>query len=153
MRLAMHTRFRRCSLFVALAVCGFQAMSQSQGAPDWAQPPSRNFPVVGGNLGNQRHSTLRQIGRSTVSRVGGAWMVHLEEGSTIGNMQATPVVVDGVMYITTGPNNGTSRKSITTSGITTTAHRHCWPTSCSRAGPGAFSSTQGRPAFSTSSIV
>jgi len=105
MRLTMTTGFLRRGVLAALAAGTFQVSSLTQTAPDWVQPPARNFPVVGGNLGNQRHSMLRQIDRSTVPRVGGAWMVHLEDGSTIGNMQATPVVVDGVMYITTGPNN------------------------------------------------
>jgi glucose dehydrogenase len=99
MRLVMTTGFLRRSLLATLAVGTFQVSSLTQTPPDWVQPPSRNFPVVGGNFGNQRHSTLRQIDRSTVSRVGGAWMVHLEDGSTIGNRQATPVVVDGVMYM------------------------------------------------------
>jgi hypothetical protein len=99
MRLTMTTGFLWRCLLAALAVGAFQVSSLRQTAPDWVQPPSRNFPVVGGNLGNLRHSTLRQIDRSTVSRVGGAWMVHLEEGSTIGNMQATPVVVDEMMDI------------------------------------------------------
>ena len=75
------------------------------GVTDWTPPPARNFPLVGGNLGNQRHSALRQIDRSTVSRVGGAWMIHLGDGKTAGNLQGTPVVVDGVMYVSSGTNN------------------------------------------------
>jgi len=75
----------------------------AHGSIDWATA-ARNFPVVGGNLANQRYSTLRQIDRTNVTRLGGAWMVHLEEGNAAGNMQATPVVVDGVMYISS-PNS------------------------------------------------
>jgi PQQ-dependent dehydrogenase (methanol/ethanol family) len=71
-------------------------------AGDRVAAPTRDFPLVGGNLGNQRYSALRQIDRSNVSRLGGAWMINLEGGRNAGNMQATPVVIDGVMYITSG---------------------------------------------------
>ena len=32
-------------------------------------------------------------------------MLHLEDGRTAGNMQATPVVVGGVMFLASGPGN------------------------------------------------
>ena len=69
---------------------------------DWAAPAGRDFPVIGGNLGNQRYSTLNQITPANLTRLGGAWLVHLEGGRAAGNMQGTPVVVDGVMYIGSG---------------------------------------------------
>src|SRR5262245_35592944 len=53
MRLAMHTRGPLPCLLAVFAVCIFQASSLSQTLPDWTQPASRNFPLVGGNLGNQ----------------------------------------------------------------------------------------------------
>jgi len=67
--------------------------------------PAKNFPVPGGNLGNQRYSSLKQITPGNVSRLGGAWLVHVMDG-TPGNMQATPIVVDGVMYISAEPGGG-----------------------------------------------
>lgn len=72
---------------------------------DSLAPTGRDFPLVGGNLANQRHSALIKIDRSTVNRLGGAWMVHLEAGQPAGNMQGTPVVVNGVMYIGAGTGN------------------------------------------------
>src|SRR5262245_58153786 len=71
---------------------------------DWRQPPTRDFPLVGGNWANQRYSALDQIDASNVKRLGGAWSIHLENGNG-GNQQATPVVVDGVMYVTTSFQN------------------------------------------------
>jgi glucose dehydrogenase len=60
-----------------------------------------DFPHVGGNLANQRYSTLTQISKSNVDRLGAAWMVHPE--GTVGQwMQGTPVVVNGTMYMSTG---------------------------------------------------
>jgi quinohemoprotein ethanol dehydrogenase len=71
---------------------------------DWRQPATKDFPLVGGNWANQRYSALDQISTSNVKNLGGAWMIHLEDG-TGGNMQATPVVVDGMMYITSSFQN------------------------------------------------
>jgi PQQ-dependent dehydrogenase (methanol/ethanol family) len=79
----------------------------------WSAPPqsssqapaARDFPLVGGNLANQRYSALTTITRSNVRKLGGAWMVHLEDGKPSGTMQATPVVVDGVMFIASGTGN------------------------------------------------
>src|SRR5690349_7920231 len=45
---------------------------------DWSAPTGRDFPVVGGNLGNQRYSTLSQITPANLTQLGGAWLVHLE---------------------------------------------------------------------------
>ena len=54
-------------------------------------------------LGNTRYSTLSQINTSNVKTLKGAWMARLSSGFGPGfSQQATPVVKDGVMYITTG---------------------------------------------------
>lgn len=45
---------------------------------------------------------MTRIDRGTLPRLGGAWLVHLEDGVPRGNMQGTPVVVDGVMLIRSG---------------------------------------------------
>ncbi|MEP6916038.1 MAG: PQQ-binding-like beta-propeller repeat protein [Acidobacteriota bacterium] len=71
----------------------------------WTRPPARDFPLVGGNWGNQRYSSLDRINTKNVASLGAAWTLHLEEGRTAGNMQATPVVVGGVMFISSGPGN------------------------------------------------
>ncbi len=73
---------------------------------DSAQSPSaKNFPVVGGNLANQRYSSLTGINRKNIAKLGGAWTIHLEGDKTPATMQATPVVVDGVLYISSGAGN------------------------------------------------
>src|SRR5262245_4551583 len=68
---------------------------------DWNSPPSGDFPVVGGSYTNQRYSTLDQINSSNIQKLGGAWMFHVEENGAVGDLQGTPVVVGGVMYVTT----------------------------------------------------
>jgi alcohol dehydrogenase (cytochrome c) len=71
---------------------------------DYRNPPAKDWPVVGGNWGNTRYSTLEQINTSNVADLKGAWMARLN-GSGMDNrysQQGTPVVRDGVMYIPTG---------------------------------------------------
>jgi quinohemoprotein ethanol dehydrogenase len=68
-------------------------------------PAGRNFETVGGNLANHRYSSLNRINKSTLSRLAGAWSIHLEDGKSPGTMQATPVVVDGTMFLASGAGN------------------------------------------------
>lgn len=81
------------ALLISLAASHF-ATAQSSGnvsASDW--------PDHGGDYRERRFSTLTDINSSNVEQLGLAW--HFETDSAEG-MQATPIVVDGVMYVT-GP--------------------------------------------------
>src|SRR5688572_22075073 len=86
--------------FALVLAVGATAFVSSQSA-DWKAHPGADFPVVGGNWHNQRYSTLTKIDKSNVKQLGGAWMVNVENGRG-GWMQATPVVVSGVMYLAHG---------------------------------------------------
>ncbi len=79
---------------LAMSSCAAWLLGQNR----WLTPTGKDFPLAGGNLGNQRYSALTQIDRSNVSRLGGAWMVHVGGGG----MPGVPIVVDGVMYIGVG---------------------------------------------------
>ena len=98
--IGVRTLFRRTvtSALAILGVLAAVALAQST----WQSPSGKDFPTVGGNLANQRYSALRQITKANIGKLGGAWSVHLEDGKSPGSMQATPVVVDGVMYIASG---------------------------------------------------
>jgi PQQ-dependent dehydrogenase (methanol/ethanol family) len=85
---------------IVLPLSGLTVWLAAQ-AHDFTRLPGANFPHVGGNLANLRYSTLTKIDRSNINRLGGAWMVHVEERQGLW-MQATPVVVDGIMYMATG---------------------------------------------------
>ena len=91
---------RRIALAAALAACLFISFAAEKAS--WDAPSGKDFPIAGGNLGNQRYSSLTQIAPANLSRLGGAWMVHTTNQSGGGNMEATPVVVNGVMYMPTG---------------------------------------------------
>jgi quinohemoprotein ethanol dehydrogenase len=67
-------------------------------------PVGKDWVTNGGNLTNQRYSTLKQIDTTNVKQLKGAWMTRLK-GSGLGgkySFEATPLVKDGIMYITTG---------------------------------------------------
>jgi len=62
-------------------------------------PGDKDYPKVGGNLGNQNYSDLNNINQGTVKKLGGAWVNRIEGGVNTGDNQSSPVVVDGVIYI------------------------------------------------------
>jgi glucose dehydrogenase/plastocyanin len=62
-------------------------------------PASKNFPMVNANYGNTMYSNLDDINTYSISKLGGAWLLHVDGGVLSGNQQSTPVVVDGVMYV------------------------------------------------------
>src|ERR1700730_4547136 len=90
---------------LALGIPGLAAtlFVSAQTGPDYRKPASTDWPVVGGDWGNTRYSTLAKINPSNVKTLKGAWMARLNSGFGPGySQQGTPVVRDGVMYITTG---------------------------------------------------
>ena len=81
----------RRGLFLAIVVgCG-------------ACSSSRDWPVTGGDPGNTRYSPLNQINRDNVARLQIAWTYHTGDAPPEGpsEIQATPIVVAGVLYTTT----------------------------------------------------
>ncbi len=56
-----------------------------------------DWPSYNGETKGYRHSALTQISKSNVSRMAPKWIFNLPNTSTL---QGTPVVVDGVMYVT-----------------------------------------------------
>jgi quinohemoprotein ethanol dehydrogenase len=62
------------------------------------QPASKSWPMVEGDLGNSRYSTLNQINAKNIKELGAVWN-HKFEGEV---SRGTPVVEDGVMYVTAG---------------------------------------------------
>src|SRR6201998_1989343 len=67
-------------------------------------PVARNWVTSGGNLTNQRYSTLKQIDTTNVKQLKGAWMTRLKRSGfgTKYSAEATPLVKDGIMYMVTG---------------------------------------------------
>ncbi len=68
---------------------------------------AQEWPSYGGDPGNTKYSALTQINRENVTRLKVAWTYHtgdISDGSKYpvrSAFEATPLVVDGVMYVTT----------------------------------------------------
>src|SRR5262245_34643295 len=62
-------------------------------------PVGKDWVTNGGNMTNQRYSTLKQIDTTNVTQLKGAWMTRLK-GSGYGgkySFEASPLVKDGIM--------------------------------------------------------
>src|SRR5439155_13583805 len=70
-------------------------------------PIGKDWVTNGGNLTNQRYSTLKQIDASNVMQLKGAWMTRLKGSgfSAKHSLEASPLVKNGVMYVITGNND------------------------------------------------
>src|SRR5438270_7004175 len=67
-------------------------------------PVDKDWVTNGGNLTNQRFSTLKQIDTTNVQQLKGAWRARLSRsgyGSKY-SAEASPLVKDGIMYMITG---------------------------------------------------
>ena len=88
----------------ALAVAIFISQRPAaQTEPDLTKPAAKEWLHVGGDWSNSRYSTLTQLTPANIKTLKGAWVTHL--GSGLGakySLEVTPIVKDGVMYVTTG---------------------------------------------------
>lgn len=64
---------------------------------DLLKPPSDNWLSYSGDLTGRRHSLLKQIGTDNVNQLVPQWIFHVPESK---RLQASPVVINGVMYVT-----------------------------------------------------
>jgi quinohemoprotein ethanol dehydrogenase len=90
------------ALCTALIAVGAAAAAPGQ-AP--SPPTGADWPTYGGNQFNQRCSALDQINKSNVKNLKGAWTFHTGYTDPAASFESTPVVVGGVMYVTTGRND------------------------------------------------
>jgi quinoprotein glucose dehydrogenase len=66
------------------------------------QGPNTDWRVAGGDPGNTRYSSLEQINTNNVAQLRIAWIYHTNDlPADHGEIQATPIVVDGILYTTT----------------------------------------------------
>jgi alcohol dehydrogenase (cytochrome c) len=97
-------------VFAVAAVIGSTSLAAQQaGAPqitpqdisDGLKDPGR-WLTVGGDYNGQRHSPLTQITPANVNRLAAQWTF---QTGTLGSFQTTPLIVDGVLYVTGFNNN------------------------------------------------
>jgi membrane-bound PQQ-dependent dehydrogenase (glucose/quinate/shikimate family) len=93
-------------LTALVLACAVMAVSHGHAA----DPPSGDWPVYGHDAGSTRFSPLAQINRHNVSKLTVAWTFHtgdISDGSgdrRRSGFEATPIVVDGMLFLTTGFN-------------------------------------------------
>ena len=75
----------RLSILASVAIASLQAQN------DW--------PSWGHDSSNQRHSPLRQINTSNVSKLVPAWQFDMKKGERARFSQSTPLVIGDVMYL------------------------------------------------------
>src|SRR5258708_37485061 len=95
--------------FAIVCLAAAPVLAGAQGVPDLRKPAGKEWRAIGGDWGNSRYSTLTQINRGNVKNLKAAWVVHL--GSGLGrkySLEGTPVVKDGVLYISTGNDDVTA---------------------------------------------
>src|SRR5438105_648168 len=94
---------------IVLAVLLMSAPAAGAAPADQAAPPTgdaagNNWSVYGGNFFNQRYSSLDQINTGNVANLKGAWTYHVGGNSSATSFESSPVVVDGILYVT-GPQS------------------------------------------------
>lgn len=83
-----------CGLVILASVTPLAAQAQNP-----SQPPNNNWISVGNDRGCTRYSSIPQINRENVGSLDVAWVFHTGESDK--TCECTPIIVDGVMYITT----------------------------------------------------
>ncbi|RXK55889.1 pyrroloquinoline quinone-dependent dehydrogenase [Oleiharenicola lentus] len=86
-------------LYQVIPAAPASALTPTDGGPDPAK--FRTWTASHGDPGARRYSALRQINRENVHRLQPAWIYRSGDGAR--NVQANPIVVDGVLY---GPTAG-----------------------------------------------
>ena len=130
---------------LAVGLIAAPLLAQQAAQPSACCSPNDNdMPVAGGNLGNQRYSTLAAINRQNIHNLGAAWRLHVSAVPPATNhvgTQTTPVVVDGVIFLNT-PAGGV----IAVNGATGTSRWKWQPTEAEAGGRGRGAAAGGRGA-------
>lgn len=87
-------------IYAAVAIASAQAPVPSARLLNAAKEP-HNWLTYSGDYSGRRHSSLRQVHAANVSQLSLQWV--FQTGSSI-RLQVTPLVVDGIMYITAADN-------------------------------------------------
>ena len=76
--------------------------------------PGTDWAIHGGDLYNRRYSPLNDITTETIKDLKPAWVTSLGSGLEFKySGEGTPLVVDGVMYVTTGSNDVLALNAVT----------------------------------------
>ena len=86
---------------------------ESAAAPQGAKYPNEDWPTYGGDLGNTRFSTLSQINTTNVDKLEVKWVFRTGLGADPRvNFQVSPIVVDGIMYVSDPGHFGSLQQNL-----------------------------------------
>ena len=97
-----HSRRTSYLLFLALLI---PCASRAQVTPErllHANDEPQNWLTYSGSYASQRHSLLKQVDPSNVKNLELKWVF---QAQSLQKFETTPLVVDGIMYITQSPND------------------------------------------------
>jgi alcohol dehydrogenase (cytochrome c) len=93
----------RCALPICLALASYHVHAQVPFDRILrAASEPRNWLTYGGTYASQRYSSLNQIAPANVGTLLQQWVL---QNQVFGAWQSTPLVVDGIMYVTQRPND------------------------------------------------
>src|SRR6201996_3267791 len=84
-------------LVVAAGVAACTSMVGTEGGGSGRHSSDAEWTRNGGNVDEQRYSTLKQVTADNVGQLGLAWFAEIAER---GGYQSTPLVIDGIIYMT-----------------------------------------------------
>src|SRR5436853_6814592 len=102
-------RHARAIIFLSLATLAAQRLGGQAARPPansalnvsaedlLASPVGENWPSYNGDYSGRRYSSLHEINGANVAQLRAAWIFHPGNSQ---RLEATPVVVRGVMYVT-----------------------------------------------------
>jgi alcohol dehydrogenase (cytochrome c) len=97
--------YPRLSAIAAFTALLAGAAAAQQVAPERivrAADEPANWLTYSGGYSSQRHTALREITRQNVRNLEQQWVL---QGQVLGAWQSSPLVVDGIMYLTQRPND------------------------------------------------
>ena len=90
-----------CSALWSAAATAWIGCATPAPAPHSVASNNADWRTTGGDPGNARYSYLEQINRQNVTQLRVAWTFHAGDSSSHSQIQATPIVIDGILYATT----------------------------------------------------
>jgi quinohemoprotein ethanol dehydrogenase len=96
---------RSLILLVAVVALGIGVMLYWGASPTSAQHGNQDWPNHGNDLANTRFQNLDQINPNNVSKLQVAWVFHTGVLDPLAELEASPIEVDGRLFITDGHDN------------------------------------------------
>jgi len=101
----MNRRYQRSTFLACVAVLSLAQAAHAQVTPERIAEAARepqNWLTYSGGYASQRYTTLRQLTPQNVRNLEQKWVL---QGQVLGAWQSSPLVVNGIMYLTQRPND------------------------------------------------